>query len=111
MPNTGSENSDEVTLRGSQKGIVYEVQCKDCPCVYIGETGRTKRRMENLREVIKRAQNSSEEAPPQEWHYSTRLGKPTPRQLESCHIQGRRKALLKKKGAGVSTHLPTASDL
>ena len=24
-----------------KKGVIYEVPCKDCECVYIGETGRT----------------------------------------------------------------------
>ena len=24
-----------------KKGVIYEVSCKDCPCVYIGETRRT----------------------------------------------------------------------
>ena len=52
---TRSENSDEVHkhLQGvlvrvkqakpdrKKKGVVYEVPCKECPWVYIGETGRT----------------------------------------------------------------------
>ena len=24
-----------------EKGVIFEVPCKACPCVYIGETGRT----------------------------------------------------------------------
>ena len=39
----------------SKKGVIYEVPCKDCPCVYIGETGRTleKRLSEHKTEVKK----------------------------------------------------------
>ena len=54
MLTTGSENSDEIDKRlrhslvevkqdrpDRKKGVVYEVPCKDCPCVYIAETERT----------------------------------------------------------------------
>ena len=55
MLTAGSENSDEVHKHPQKpiakvkqsrpdmkwKGVVYELSCKDCPCVYIGETGRT----------------------------------------------------------------------
>ena len=29
------------TRPDKKKGVVFEVTCKDCPSVYIGETGRT----------------------------------------------------------------------
>ena len=28
-------------MPSSKKGVIYEIPCKNCPCVYIGETGRT----------------------------------------------------------------------
>ena len=55
MLTTGSENSiedcghsqkptskDEADHANSKKkGVIYEIPCKDSPCVYIGERGRT----------------------------------------------------------------------
>ena len=49
-----------------KKGVIYEVPCKACECVYIGETGRT---------LEKRL---SEEERHQEWHCGSRLDQPTP---------------------------------
>ena len=38
-----------------KKGVVYEVLCKDCPCVYIGETGRTlEKRLSKHRTSVKK---------------------------------------------------------
>ncbi len=37
------------------KGVVYEVPCKDCPCVYIGETGRTlEKRLSEHKTAVKK---------------------------------------------------------
>ena len=37
------------------KGVVYELSCKDCPCVYIGETGRTlEKRQSEHRTAVKK---------------------------------------------------------
>ena len=38
-----------------KKGVVYEVLCKDCPCGYIGETGRTlEKRLSEHRTSVKK---------------------------------------------------------
>ena len=38
-----------------KKGVVYKVPCKDCPCVYIGETGRTlEKRLSEHRTSVKK---------------------------------------------------------
>ena len=46
MKLTGTLRSSLVKVKQARpdrkkKGVVYEVLCKDCPCVYIGKTGRT----------------------------------------------------------------------
>ena len=68
VPVTGRETvmSSRSTLRSSlvkvkqprpdrkKKGVVYEVPCKDCPRVYIGETGRTlKKRISEHKTAVK----------------------------------------------------------
>ena len=38
-----------------KKGVIYEVPCKDCPCVYIGETGRTlEKRLSEHKTAVKK---------------------------------------------------------
>ena len=69
MPSTGSENSDEdcghsqkPTSEGKaghpstkKKGVIYEIPCKDCPRVYIGETGRTlEKRLSEHKAAVKK---------------------------------------------------------
>ena len=39
-----------------KKGVIYEVPCKDCQCVYIGETGRTlEKRLSEHKNAVKEA--------------------------------------------------------
>ena len=70
------------------KGVVYEIPCKDCPCVYIGETGRVleKRLIEHKRAVKKHDPNKR-------------------MTLQYTLYQERKKGLLEMNG------LPTVSDL
>ena len=38
-----------------EKGVIYEVPCKDCECVYIGETGRTlEKRLTDHKNAVKK---------------------------------------------------------
>ena len=38
-----------------KKGVIYEVPCKDCECVYIGETGRTlEKRLSEHKNAVKK---------------------------------------------------------
>ena len=38
-----------------KKGVIYEVPCKDCECVYIGETGRTlEKRLTDHKNAVKK---------------------------------------------------------
>ena len=69
MSTTGSEDCQQIKIYPQKflvhvkhpredkrkKGVIYEVPCKDCQCVYIGETGRTmeKRLSEHKNAVMK----------------------------------------------------------
>ena len=69
MSTTGSEDCQQIKMhpqkfpgtreasqrRQEEEGVIYEVPCKDCQCVYIGETGRTmeKRLSEHKNAVMK----------------------------------------------------------
>ena len=57
---TGTLRSSLVKVKQARpdrkkKDVVYEVLCKDCPCVYIGETGRTlEKRLSEHKTAVKK---------------------------------------------------------
>ena len=86
------------------KGAVYEMPCKACPCVYIRETGRTLEKHLSEHKTAVKKNDPKNSIAVHAWQTSTRsTGKPL------CQARGKR--LLEEKGPIGPTYPATASDL
>ena len=120
MSATGSEDCQQIKMhppkcpgtreaaqrRQRKKGVIYEVPCKDCQCVYIGETGRTldKRLSEHKNAVEKNDTKNGNTV-----HSWTKQHQVDCEAAKTIEVEGRK--LLEEASIGSHAHPPTTANI